>query len=227
MASMPFWASCYSAFSLGWRPTSAALLRAAPRSLDMVRPFLQGVYTAIDISFFLSIMTGNYNIFAYPSTFVYMLIPASAALGYSLILMCDPSPAYSAWKPSKTLVCSFGFITLTLFLAALLPCLPGADQMTTPDAAMLCTWRDYMSWRTIFNNPDLYPWINDMDTACNCLRAADAFAWILTITWSVTVAVYVRLLLLRRRLETTTKTVAMRDLSSPKNEEGSQKVAQE
>ncbi|ORY91900.1 hypothetical protein BCR43DRAFT_497467 [Syncephalastrum racemosum] len=171
---------------------------------------------------------GNYNIFAYPSTFVYMLIPASAALGYSLILMCDPSPAYSAWKPSKTLIGSFAFITLTLFLAALLPCVPGADKMTTPDSAMMCTWRDYMSWRIMFNNPELYPWINDMDTACNCLRAADAFAWILTITWCITLAVYVRLVLLRRnRPESTAKTVAMHDMSSSKNEEGSQKVAQE
>ena len=121
-----------------------------------------------------------------------MLIPAVCALVYSIILFCDPSPSYPAWKPCKTFLGSIGCFTAALFLAALLPVLPGADIMTAPESAMTCTWRDYMSWRIIYNNPEAFPWVVKMDAACQQLRAADAMCWILFIGWMSTLVTYVQ-----------------------------------
>lgn len=121
-----------------------------------------------------------------------MLIPVICSFIYSIILAADPSPQYAGWKPSKTLIGSMICFVFTLFLAALLPAVPGADVILTPDSALSCTWVDFMSWRTIFNAPDLYPWVTTMDTACQCLRAADAFTWILMIFWVLLVISYIR-----------------------------------
>lgn len=135
---------------------------------------------------------GNYTTFTFPATYVYMLIPAVCALVYSIILFFDPSPSYPAWKPCKTFLGSIACFTASLFLAALLPVLPGADIMTAPESAMTCTWRDYMSWRIIYNNPEAFPWVDKMDAACQQLRAADAMCWILFIGWMSTLVTYIQ-----------------------------------
>lgn len=128
-----------------------------------------------------------------------MLIPAVCGLVYSLILAFDPSPSYSAWNPSKTLISTLTCMAGTLFLGSLLPLVPGADVITDPDPSIRCTWADFMSWRTIYNNPDIYPWVTNMDTACSCLRAADAFNWIFLIGWLAIVILYSRVHYHRRR----------------------------
>ncbi|KAI9474875.1 hypothetical protein BDB00DRAFT_793396 [Zychaea mexicana] len=135
---------------------------------------------------------GNYNVFAYPATYVYMLIPSICSLVYSIILALDPSPSYPAWRPSKTFLSSVALLAGALFFASLFPVLPGADMITRPDSAMACTWADFMEWRTIYNNVDIYPWVGNMDAACQTLHAADAFCWIITIGWFVLLGLYLR-----------------------------------
>ncbi|KAF7721119.1 hypothetical protein EC973_005383 [Apophysomyces ossiformis] len=121
-----------------------------------------------------------------------MFIPAICSVVYSVILAMDPSPQYKAWQPSKTLISSISLFAGTVFLSALLPLLPGADVIAAPDSALQCTWTDYMQWRTIFNNPEIYPWVLNMDKACLMLRVADAFAWILGIGWLALTGLYFR-----------------------------------
>ncbi|KAG0180310.1 hypothetical protein DFQ29_000929 [Apophysomyces sp. BC1021] len=135
---------------------------------------------------------GNFNTFAYPATYVYMLIPAVCSVIYSIILALDGSPQYKSWQPSKTLRSSISLFAGTIFLSAVLPLVPGADVITEPDSALQCTWTDYMQWRTIFANPDVYPWVVNMDKACVMLKVADAFAWILCIGWLALVGLYFR-----------------------------------
>ncbi|KAI9322584.1 hypothetical protein BX666DRAFT_1896536 [Dichotomocladium elegans] len=135
---------------------------------------------------------GNYNIFAYPATYVYMLIPTICSLVYSAILACDPSPSYAVWRPSKTFISTVACYVGAFFLASLLPLLPHADIITTPDPAIACTWADFMTWRVIYNNPDIYPWVTRMDTACQTLKAADAFCWIILLLWTALLIFYIR-----------------------------------
>ncbi|KAI8145858.1 hypothetical protein BJV82DRAFT_602495 [Fennellomyces sp. T-0311] len=135
---------------------------------------------------------GNYNTFAYPATYVYMLIPSICSLVYSVILAFDPSPSYPAWRPSKTFISSVALFAGALFFASLFPVLPSADMITRPESALSCSWADFMEWRTIYNNVDIYPWVNNMDIACGTLQAADAFCWVITIGWLALVALYVR-----------------------------------
>ncbi|KAI9264332.1 hypothetical protein BDA99DRAFT_537044 [Phascolomyces articulosus] len=134
---------------------------------------------------------GNYNVFAYPASYVYMLIPSVCSFVYSIILVLDPSPSYPAWYPSKTFLSSIGLFAGALFLAALFPAIPGGDMITNPESALSCTWVDFMEWRTIYNNEDIYPWVNKMDAACQTLRAADAFCWIITVGWFALLAIYI------------------------------------
>ncbi|KAI9313212.1 hypothetical protein BX666DRAFT_2030587 [Dichotomocladium elegans] len=101
---------------------------------------------------------GNYSTFAYPATYVYMFIPVICSSILGAILACDPSPSFKAWKPSKTLISTIGSLAFSLVFAALLPTIPGADIITAPNTALACTWTNYMEWRTIFNNPEIYPW---------------------------------------------------------------------
>ncbi|KAI7857919.1 hypothetical protein BDC45DRAFT_565817 [Circinella umbellata] len=134
---------------------------------------------------------GNYNVFAYPASYVYMLIPSICSLVYSIILAFDPSPSYPAWYPSKTFLSSIALFAGALFLAALFPAVPGGDMITNPDSALSCTWVDYMEWRTIYNNEDIFPWVTGMDIACQTLHAADAFCWIITIGWFILLGLYI------------------------------------
>ena len=137
------------------------------------------------------LLLGNYNVFAYPASYVYMLIPSICSLVYSIILTFDPSPSYPAWYPSKTFLSSVALFAGALFLAALFPALPGGDMITNPNSALSCTWVDFMEWRTIYNNEDIYPWVTGMDTACQTLRAADTFCWIVTIGWLILLGLYI------------------------------------
>ncbi|KAI9025072.1 hypothetical protein CLU79DRAFT_746148 [Phycomyces nitens] len=133
---------------------------------------------------------GNYSGFAYPATFVYMLVPAVCTIVFSLILAFDPSPAYSLWKPSKLLLVTIGCFGLSSLLSALLPLVPGADVITTPDPALDCTWTNYMTWKVIFGNIGAFPWVSAMDTACSCFHSADVFAWIVGIVWLGLTGIY-------------------------------------
>ncbi|KAL0090473.1 hypothetical protein J3Q64DRAFT_1847305 [Phycomyces blakesleeanus] len=126
---------------------------------------------------------GNYSGFAYPATFVYMLVPAVCSVVLSLILAFDPSPGYTFWKPSKTLTVTIGCFGIASLMSALLPLVPGADVITTPDSALDCTWTNYMTWKVIFGNIGAFPWVSAMDTACSCFHAADIFAWIIGFVW--------------------------------------------
>lgn len=120
-----------------------------------------------------------------------MFIPTISAFIYSIILAFDFSPNYKAWLPSKTMRGSVLFFTAALFLAALTPSLPGADVMTD-GAALSCAWTNYMEWKTIYNDPNTYPWVTRMDTACTIFKVADAFAWILFLGWLVQLVLYVQ-----------------------------------
>lgn len=120
-----------------------------------------------------------------------MFIPTASAFLYSIILAFDFSPNYKAWLPSKTMRGTILFFTAAVFLAALLPVVPGADVMTD-DSALSCAWTNYMEWKTIYNAPDIYPWVTRMDTACTIFKAADAFAWILFLGWLAQFVLYIR-----------------------------------
>ncbi|CAO3648070.1 unnamed protein product [Cunninghamella blakesleeana] len=127
---------------------------------------------------------GNYNVFTYPATFVYMFIPVISSIIYSGILAFDPSPQYVfTWQPSKTLTSSIICVSIALLLASLWPLVPGADVMTNPDASIACTWKNYMSWYIIFANPEAFPWVTLMDTACDCFRASVGLCWVLSLGW--------------------------------------------
>ncbi|CEG66522.1 hypothetical protein RMATCC62417_03085 [Rhizopus microsporus] len=134
---------------------------------------------------------GNFQTFAYPATFVYMFIPTITATIYSIILSFDPSPKYKAWSPSRTMQGSIFFFAAALFLAALLPAIPGADVMTD-GSALECLWTNYMQWKVQFNNPEVFPWVMAIDDACSMLKASDALCWILFIGWLAQVINYVR-----------------------------------
>jgi hypothetical protein len=111
-----------------------------------------------------------------------MFIPVVSSIVYSIILACDYSPNYKAWLPSKTMRGTIVFFTLAVFLAALLPAIPGADVMA--DGSTLdCLWTNYMQWKVIYNDPIAYPWVTSMDTACGILKGADAMCWILFLGW--------------------------------------------
>lgn len=134
---------------------------------------------------------GNFTVFAYPATFVYMFIPTISCMIYSAILAFDYSPNYKAWLPSKTLRSTIFFFTAALFLAALMPTLPGGDVMTD-GAALDCHWTNYMQWKIQFNDPITFPWVTGMDRACSLFKAADAMCWILFIGWSAQSVLYLR-----------------------------------
>ncbi|KAI8364752.1 uncharacterized protein BYT42DRAFT_618897 [Radiomyces spectabilis] len=136
---------------------------------------------------------GNYNVFAYPATFVYMLIPAVTATVYSFILMCDRSSGYEAWRPSRTMVSSIACFAGAVLLAAVFPLIPGADIITQPYSSVECSWRDYMVWETIYNNPDVFPWVLDMGKACTCFRASVAFCWLVAVGWIAQTILYWRI----------------------------------
>lgn len=132
---------------------------------------------------------GSFVTFAYPATFVYMLIPTIAATIYSIILACDSSPLYKAWLPSKTMRATIVFFTSAIFMAALLPVVPGADVMTD-GSAMDCLWTSYMQWNVQFNNPIAFPWVTGMDTACSLFKASEALCWILFLGWGSQTVLY-------------------------------------
>ncbi|KAI8060084.1 hypothetical protein BC940DRAFT_312931 [Gongronella butleri] len=141
---------------------------------------------------------GNYNVFVYPATLVYMFIPIVSAIVFAAILALDPSPKYTRWAPSRTLATSVALVCLTLLIAAVLPLIPGADVMTAPDASMDCTWKNYMSWYVIYANPDAFPWVTKMDTACTSFTGAIALNWILAVGWLAATVLYVRKSVSRR-----------------------------
>ncbi|CAO3614566.1 unnamed protein product [Mucor hiemalis] len=134
---------------------------------------------------------GSFTTFAYPATYVFMLIPTVSCIIYSIILSFDFSPKYKAWLPSKTMRATIVFFTFAIFLAALLPALPGADVMTD-GAALDCAWTNYMQWKVIYNDPVAYPWVTGMDTACSILKAADGVCWVLFLGWLAQSALYLR-----------------------------------
>ncbi|KAI8343799.1 hypothetical protein EDC96DRAFT_329974 [Choanephora cucurbitarum] len=134
---------------------------------------------------------GNFNTFAYPATFVYMFIPVIGSTVYSMILAFDSSPKYKAWLPSKTMRTTIAFFALTNLLAAMFPVIQGADVMSD-GSAIECAWTNYMQWKTIYNAPDIFPWVTKMDQACAIFKACDAFCWILSIGWIVQLFLYVR-----------------------------------
>jgi hypothetical protein len=118
-----------------------------------------------------------------------MLIPTISATIYSIILACDSSPLYKAWLPSKTMRATIVFFTWAIFMAAILPIVPGADVMAD-GSAMDCLWTNYMQWNVIFNNPIVYPWVTGMDKACSLFKAAEAFCWILFAGWASLTVLY-------------------------------------
>ncbi|KAI8643017.1 hypothetical protein BD408DRAFT_442901 [Parasitella parasitica] len=134
---------------------------------------------------------GSFTTFAYPATFVYMLIPGISATVYSIILAFDSSPKYKAWLPSKTMRGSIIFFAGAVSIAALLPTLPGADVMAD-GSALDCLWTNYMQWKVIYNDPVAFPWVTGMDKGCSMFKAADAFCWILSIGWIAQAVLYVR-----------------------------------
>lgn len=120
-----------------------------------------------------------------------MYIPVISSSIYSIILAFDFSPNYKAWLPSKTMRGTIIFFTVTLFLAAVLPAIPGADVMA--DGSTLdCLWTNYMQWKVIYNDPITYPWVTSMDTACDILKGADAMCWILCLGWLAQSVLYIR-----------------------------------
>lgn len=120
-----------------------------------------------------------------------MLIPTITCTIYSAILAFDFSPKYKAWSPSKTMQGTILFFTFAIFLAALLPALPGADVMAD-GAALDCLWTNYMQWKIIYNDPVAFPWITGMDTACSILKAADGLCWVLVLGWFAQSFFYIR-----------------------------------
>ncbi|ORZ25931.1 hypothetical protein BCR42DRAFT_486014 [Absidia repens] len=142
---------------------------------------------------------GNFNVFVYPATFVYMFIPAVTSVIYGLLLGLDPSPKYSRWAPSKTLSGSIACVACAILLASLWPVVPGADVMTAPDAAISCTWKNYMSWYVIYANPEAFPWVDAIDAACSCFTASVGLSWVLTIGWACQTFIYIRKTILARR----------------------------
>ncbi|GAA5794852.1 hypothetical protein EDC94DRAFT_591710 [Helicostylum pulchrum] len=134
---------------------------------------------------------GSFTTFAYPATYVYMLIPTISCMIYSTILAFDPSPKYKTWLPSKTLRFSIIFFAAACFMGALMPALPGGDVMTD-GAALDCLWTDYMQWKIQFNDPITYPWVTGMDKACSLLKAADGLCWILSLGWLAQSVLYMR-----------------------------------
>ncbi|CAO3633700.1 unnamed protein product [Cunninghamella echinulata] len=136
---------------------------------------------------------GNYNVFTYPATFVYMFIPVISSLIYAGILTFDPSPQYvHTWQPSKTLTSSIICVSIALILASLWPLVPGADVMTKPDASIDCSWKYYMSWYVIFANPEAFPWVTLIDQACTCFRAGVGLCWVLSLGWIFQSVLYFR-----------------------------------
>ena len=140
---------------------------------------------------YISLVIGSFTTFAYPATFVYMLIPDIAATVYSIILAFDSSPKYKAWLPSKTMRSTIIFFAASVLIAALLPVLPGADVMAD-GSAMDCLWTNYMQWKIIYNDPVAFPWVTGMDKGCTIFKAADAFCWILSVGWIVQAVLYMR-----------------------------------
>ncbi|KAI8979404.1 hypothetical protein BDF20DRAFT_869314 [Mycotypha africana] len=134
---------------------------------------------------------GSFATFAYPATYVYMLITTVSSVLYSIILASDLSPNYKAWLPSKILRSTIFIFTAAVLLAALLPVLPGADVMAD-GSAMDCLWTNYMQWKVIFNNPVAFPWVTGMDKACTMFRVSEVFCWILSLGWLAESVFYVR-----------------------------------
>jgi hypothetical protein len=120
-----------------------------------------------------------------------MFIPVASGVIYSVILGCDFSPNYSAWLPSRTLRSTIALVTGAVFLAALLPALPGADVMTS-GSGLDCAWTNYMQWKVIYNNPDVFTWVTDMDDACTVWKAADGLCWVLFLGWLLEIGLYMR-----------------------------------
>jgi hypothetical protein len=82
-------------------------------------------------------------------------------------------------------------VTGAVFLAALLPALPGADVMTS-GSGLDCAWTNYMQWKVIYNNPDVFTWVTDMDDACTVWKAADGLCWVLFLGWLLEIGLYMR-----------------------------------
>lgn len=137
-------------------------------------------------------MIGNFNVFVYPATFVYLFIPAITAFIYGIVLGLDPSPRYASWTPSKTLAGSIVCVALAVLLASIWPLVPGADVMTAPDAAISCSWKNYMSWYVIYANPEAFPWVDSIDTACTCFTASIGISWVLCLGWICQALIYLR-----------------------------------
>ncbi|KAI8089146.1 uncharacterized protein BX664DRAFT_332294 [Halteromyces radiatus] len=142
---------------------------------------------------------GNFNVFVYPATFVYMFIPAITSFVYGIILALDPSPQHPIWIPSKTLSSSIACVAGALLFASIWPVIPGADVMTAPDAAISCSWKDYMSWYTIYADPVAFPWVTSIDTACSCFTASVGLSWIVTLGWACQAFIYLRKSILGHR----------------------------
>ncbi|KAI7888018.1 uncharacterized protein EV154DRAFT_566819 [Mucor mucedo] len=147
--------------------------------------------TPISIDLLTLSYVGSFTTFAYPATYVFMLIPTICSMIYSAILAFDSSPNYKAWSPSKTLRSTIIFFTAALWFAALLPAVPGADVMTD-GSAMSCNWTNYMQWKIQFNDPITYPWVTGMDNACSILKASDGMCWVLFLGWLLQSYLYMR-----------------------------------